>query len=265
MSESGADDRLERLRTRREPPPLVAVNVTDRVEVTPRLVRLEFDGPGIDAMVVEPAASVRLLVPSPGGDDLVLPTWNGNEFLLPDGDRPALRTFTPLDAGASDRLRLEIVRHPGGAVSEWAERVTVGDPAALSGPGRGAVFPPETEAFHLLGDETAVPAIAQLLERLPQSASITVHAEVVTDDAIRPLPDHPGAEVVWLRRAPQGRPGDRLVAAARELPMTGTSHVWAAGEAASMQAIRKHCFDDRGMPRSRTTIRGYWKPARRTS
>ena len=265
MSESDADDRLERLRSRREPPPLVPVTVTERAEVTPRLLRLEFNGHGIDGMLVEPAASVRLLVPSPGVDELVLPEWNGNEFLLPDGERPALRTFTPLDAGATDRLRLEIVRHPGGAVSEWAERVAVGDPAALSGPGRGATFPPETETFHLLGDETALPAIAQLLEWLPRDATVTVHAEVLTDDAIRPLPGRPGAEITWLVQPPDGRPGDRLVAAARELPMPEHSHVWAAGEAASMQAIRKHCFDERGMPRSRTTIRGYWKPARRTT
>ncbi|MEZ5244870.1 MAG: siderophore-interacting protein [Acidimicrobiales bacterium] len=263
MSDASPDDRVERLRSRREPPPLVPVTVVERVEVTPRLLRLTFEAAGIDAMCAEPAASVRLLVPSPGTTELILPTWNGNEFLLPGDVRPALRTFTPLAAGAPDRLALEIVRHAGGVVSQWAEHAAVGSPAALSGPGRGAEFSPDATTFHLLGDETAVPAIAQLLDRLAPTTTITVTAEVDRDEAIRPLPPHPGATVEWVVRQQGEAPGARLVAAASELAeITGTTHVWAAGEAASMQAIRKLLFDRRGVARSQTTIRGYWKPER---
>ena len=113
--------------------------VVERVELTPRMLRLTFGGDGLRELVApEPASSIRLLVPSPGTSQLVLPEWNGNEFLLPGGERPALRTFTPLrfDA-ASGRIEVEIVRHPGGAVSEWAETAAPGDEAAISGPGRG--------------------------------------------------------------------------------------------------------------------------------
>jgi NADPH-dependent ferric siderophore reductase len=38
--------------------------------------------------------------------------------------------------------------------------------------------------------------------------------------------------------------------------------VWAAGEAAAMQRLRKHLFEERDIPRARTTIRGYWKHGR---
>jgi len=38
--------------------------------------------------------------------------------------------------------------------------------------------------------------------------------------------------------------------------------VWVAGEAASVQRIRKHLFDQRGMTRSAATVRGYWKQGR---
>jgi NADPH-dependent ferric siderophore reductase len=206
---------------------------------------------------------VRLLVPSPGTTELILPTWNGNEFLLPGEVRPALRTFTPLAAGIPDRLDLEIVRHPGGVVSEWAEHARVGSPAALSGPGRGAEFSPNATRFHLLGDETAVPAISQLLRVLSPTATISVHAEIEHETAIRPLPSHSLATVEWLVRDQRDGPGARLVDAARELAeISATTHVWAAGEAASMQAIRKHLFDERGVARSQTTVRGYWKPER---
>jgi NADPH-dependent ferric siderophore reductase len=38
--------------------------------------------------------------------------------------------------------------------------------------------------------------------------------------------------------------------------------VWAAGEAAAVQRIRRHLFDDRGLPRAQTSVRGYWKHGR---
>ena len=263
MSDAASDDRLEQLRSRRESPPLIPVTVTSRAEITPRLLRLRFEGSGIEQMHAEAAASVRLLVPSPGSDELVLPEWNGNEFLLPGDVRPALRTFTPLAADGSDQLDLEIVRHPGGAVSGWAERVAVGAPAAMSGPGRGFEWPDDTTTFQLFSDETAVPAIAQLLTLLAPAITVQVHAEVEAEHAIRPLPDHPRASIDWMVRTPSEAPGALLIAAARALPeVSATTHVWSAGEAASMQAIRKHLFNERELSRSQATIRGYWKPDR---
>src|SRR5207244_3437292 len=80
----------------------------------------------------------------------VMPTWTGNEFLLPDGRRPTIRTFTPrrLDPQALE-LDLEIVVHGDGAASEWAATAAPGDPAAVSGPGRGYAFEPDAPAFRL--------------------------------------------------------------------------------------------------------------------
>src|SRR5437762_14058928 len=108
-----------------------------------------------------------------------MPTWTGNEFLLPDGRRPTIRTFTPrrLDPQALE-LDLEIVVHGDGAASEWAATAAPGDPAAVSGPGRGYAFEPDAPAFLLAGDETAIPAISQLLEVLPADRPVPAHIEV---------------------------------------------------------------------------------------
>ncbi|MEM9606254.1 MAG: siderophore-interacting protein [Actinomycetota bacterium] len=246
------------LRTRKEPPPLRQVTVIERVELSPRLLRLTLEGEGLrDLLVTEPAASIRLLVPTPGTDELVIPTWNGNEFLLPDGNRPALRTFTPLrvdnDAG---RLDIEVVRHPGGAVSSWAETVGRGAPAAISGPGSGYEIPDDADRLLVLGDETAIPAVSQLLDAAGH-LDVEAHVEVVRGDAQLDL------GVTWHVTEAEAAPGASLVevvTALTELP-DGT-YVWAAGEAASMQAIRTHLFQTLGVPRGRTAIRGYWKPPR---
>ena len=264
-------DRLERLRKlRREPPPLQPVEVLERVERSPRLLRITLIGDGLKTLEVDqPAASVRLLVPGPGDDDLEMPTWDGNEFLRADGTRPLLRTFTPLrvdnDAG---RMDLEIVRHDGGAVSGWAETVSPGDPAAVNGPGRGFDLPDGTTRLLLLGDETALPAVAQLMEWMPVEVEIEAHVEVVTDEAVVSMPDGSAVAdhraVTWHVCDP---PGGALVELARSLTaddLPDTTHLWAAGEASAMQAIRNHLFDDLGLARSRATVRGYWKPETRS-
>lgn len=208
--------------------------------------------------VAAPASSVRLLLPTRG---LVLPEWNGNEFLLPDGSRPPIRTLTPLRFDATSlELDLEIVIHEKGALSAWAKAVSSGDEVGLTGPGRGTTVDPDVHEWLVVGDETAIPAIGQLIDALPGDARASVFIEIRDDDARHPLPDRPAVRVEWLIR--DSAPGTALADAVRSTSIEIGTHVWAAGEAAAMQRIRRHLFDDRGIPRDHTVIRGYWKDGR---
>jgi NADPH-dependent ferric siderophore reductase len=223
-----------------------------------------FDGPDLHNLIVdEPAASVRLLVPSPGAPDLVIPKWNGNEFLLAHGERPTIRTFTPIRAsGATSELVLDIVLHASGAASDWAAAATIGDRAAISGPGRGYVADREASSFLLVGDESAVPAISQLLAALPADCPVNAGIEVTAPEAVRDLPERPASRVDW-RVMPEGAPpGSAQFDYVRSATLEPGVRIWAAGEAAAMQRIRRHLFDDRGVDRSHTMVRGYWKRGR---
>lgn len=248
---------LEPSPVRRPPPPFRRVTVERVTDLSPHLRRIVFAGTDLDGFPPPaPAASVRLLVTRSG--DLVIPEWNGNEFLLPDGSRPLLRTFTPRHLRADPpEMELDIVIHGDDGVSGWAGEARPGDPAAISGPGRGYTF--DTDAGHLilLGDEAAIPAISQLLETAPTGMSLAVHVEVTHDDARIDLPAHPGGAVAW-HDLPEGRPrGTTLLDALAASPIDG-ARVWAAGEAAAMQRIRRH-LAVRGIDRAHTTVRGYWK------
>lgn len=228
------------------------------------MVRVTLAGPDLEGLAVEhPAASVRVLLPSPGAQELVVPSWNGNEFLLPDGRRPAIRTFTPrrVDPEALE-LDVEIVIHDGGAASEWVEAAEPGDPAAVSGPGRGYAIDRDAPAFLLAGDETAIPAMSQLLEALPAETPVQVHIEVAHPDARLALPDHPRAAVEWCDLPSGASPGDALVAAVGGGDLAPGTRVWVAGEAAAVQRIRRHLFEERGLPRAQAAVRGYWKHGR---
>jgi NADPH-dependent ferric siderophore reductase len=207
----------------------------------PELVGLD---PGL------PGASVRLLLPSPGSDELVLPAWNGNEFLLADGSRPLLRTLTPRHV-EGDELTVDVVLHGHGPLSTWATSAAPGSPVAVSGTGRGYEVDADARAFLLAGDEAALPAISQLLEVLPVAASVQVILEVGGPDGRMDLPRHPGVTVRWTEGS--------LVDAVRTAPIEPGTKVWAAGAAAAMQQIRTHLFEERGVPRADAVVRGYWK------
>jgi NADPH-dependent ferric siderophore reductase len=254
------------MRIRREPPSFRRAAVTDVGRTGPRLARIVLSGPElIGFAVTEPAASVRLLLPS-AGSELVLPSWNGNEFLLAAGQRPTIRTLTPRDSDATaGTLVVEILLHGDGAASQWAAECEPGAAVAISGPGRGYTIAAGAPAFLLAGDETAIPAMSQLLEVLPPTTPVQAIVEIAAPDGRVGLPSHPAATVAWHDLAPNDPPGTALAAAVREATPGPGTRIWVAGEAAAVQRIRRFLFEERAFPRGHATVRGYWKRGRRGS
>ncbi len=251
------------IRTRREPPHFRRVRLARLTEQTPHLVRVTLTGDelaGLDPGL--PAASVRLLLPR-DSHGLVVPTWNGNEFLFDDGSRPPIRTLTPLRLdGVAHELDVAVVRHGEAPLSSWVDAAAPGDEVAVAGTGRGYEIDPAARSYLLAGDESALPAIGVLLDALPADAAVRVLVEARDADRLD-LPVHPGATLTASEPAP-GRPGAALVDLVVRQPDLGADvRVWAAGEAAAVQAIRRHLFEDRGLPRSQAVVRGYWKIGRR--
>lgn len=252
----------EPIRLRREPPPFRVAEVVGVGDLSPHMRRITIAGPELVGFAVtDPAASVRWL-PARAGR-MEIPTWNGNEFLHTDGSRPPIRTLTPLDVDPVDgRLVLDVVLHDEGPLSDWARTVTIGTPVALSGPGRGYPIDPAVDRYLFAGDETAIPAICQLLEHMPDHASVAVHVELARPDARLELPRHPGGEVAWHDLPTGGAVGDALLTAIAAATISDGTQVWVAGEASAVHRIRRHLFEERGLPRSQATVRGYWKHGR---
>jgi NADPH-dependent ferric siderophore reductase len=211
----------------------------------------------------DPGASVRLLLPR--SDGLDLPEWNGNELVHADGTRARLRTLTPLavrDDGATAQLDVDVVLHGDSPLTRWVLDTAVGDEVAVSGTGSGYRIDPTVSSYLLLGDESAVPAIATLLEELPAAASVQVHLERREDAEPVDMPNHPGAMIHWSVLPAAAPPGDTSVAAAVAADLDSATRIWVAGEAAAVQRIRKLLFDERDVPRAHAVIRGYWKAGR---
>ena len=121
---------------------------------------------------------------------------------------------------------------------------------------------PAAASFLGAGAESALPAITTLLPVLPDGADVAVLVEIADPAARLPWSGRSAAVTTWLDLPPGAPPGDRLIDAVVGAELEAAVRVWAAGEATAMQRIRRHLFDQRGLPRSHAVVRGYWKHGR---
>jgi NADPH-dependent ferric siderophore reductase len=131
----------------------------------------------------------------------------------------------------------------------------------IGGPGRNYVVDPSAEWFVLIGDDSAIPAIATILEHLPPTARATAFVEVVDATDEHPFYSGSNATIHWLHRGEDvTKAGTLLEAAVRGLTFPpGAGRVYVACEADAVRRIRRHLLNERGMSRDHIVTRGYWK------
>jgi NADPH-dependent ferric siderophore reductase len=230
--------------------------------ITPYLTRVTLSGE--DLRDFESASfddHMKVFFPEPGAAKPVLPTLGpqGPEY-EPGAARPTTRDFTPrrFDREAGE-LDIEFALHDAGPATTWAAQARPGEYLGIGGP-RGSMIIPTWFDWHLLiGDDTALPAIARRLEDLPSGAKALVVAEVVDADARIDLHSRADVQVVWAHRAePNGRGLIQALEALPPLP-TGQGFAWAAAESAVVRQVRVHLLRDRGIDKSRMRTAAYWK------
>lgn len=193
---------------------------------------------------------------------------------------------------------IDMVLHgDGGPASAWAQSVTVGDPVALLGPNarfegeHGGVeftLPARGVPILLAGDETAQPAIATILEQLPEHTTGRAILEMPHPDDRIELTRPAGVEIEWLIRGDRavGEPtlecfrrhatelfavsstavrspetddtDDEPLWEVPEAPATG-QYAWIAGEAATVRAMRRLLVNEIGVDKASVAFMGYWR------
>ncbi|THA32714.1 siderophore-interacting protein [Streptomyces sp. A1277] len=241
---------------RRRPPR--QVEVVDVRPLTPRMVAVVFAGESL-AGFAEPAptAHIKLFLPDAEGNVARPVVGPDGHLEWPDG-RPTMRTYTPrrFDAEAGT-LEVWFVLHGDGPAARWAAQAEPGSRAAIGGPGGRFSVHPTATSWWIGGDESALPAIATLLEALPDDVTGQVHLEVEGLEARVGLPAHAGVEVTWHDRV--GGPGAALVDALHRDGLGDDTHVWIACEASAVREARSYLLGDRVLPRPQVTTRGYWR------
>ena len=236
------------------------LQVRRTTHVTPKMIRVTLAGEELDGFPGHgPDRRIKMFFPLQGQDVPAVPRSGTGGPVWPAGEaRPAIRTYTVrrFDAGAGE-LDVDFVVHAGhGPAADWAHRAEPGSWVGVSEPG-GRWSPDPSAAFHVvIGDESALPAVATVLDTLDGE---TVHAFLEVADA-KEEQSLPGTAVVtWVHRG-DAAPGEPLVTAVREAELPpGKGQAWLSGESAAVKDLRAHLLDDRKLDRRAVYATGYWR------
>lgn len=288
---------------------LFQVALKERRILSPSLDRMVFTGADVARMGTGgPDQRIKVFFPLPGQSVPQVPSgadWYLRYRAMAEDLRPPMRTYTlrQLRAGQCE-VDIDFVIHgEAGPASRWAMRARPGDRVVLLAPdadGAGSSDgwewrpPAGVGQVLLMADETALPAVAGILEELavmPDPPRTLALLEVAQAGDAVPLKAPASAELVWLPRgqASYGQPllqavQARLAAAggvagsvaARDAledidvdaqilweqadsSITGPLYAWVAGEAGAVRAIRRHLLHDCGLDRRAITFMGYWR------
>lgn len=244
-------------------PNLRVMTVAALTDLTPRMRRVTLKGADLGWFTTGDPHIWLLFPPS----DLDVPEWpvlgpNGRPAWPPYGKRPATRTYTIRRINvAAGEIDVDFVLHGDqGVASAWAETARPGNVIGMMGPGGGSI--PPMDWCLLAGDETAIPAIARMLEVLSDTARGVVLIEVADRAEEQPLPSPPGIEITWLHRngIPAGRSRllEQAVKAIRP-PDDVSFGLWIGAEAATARAMRSYWRKDLGLSRANTRAVSFWK------
>lgn len=163
---------------------------------------------------------IKVIIPAAGQvPELPEKNWFATWKTLDPETRGYVRTYSirafrrNLPDEAPDELDIDFVLHPdaAGPASAWASKAQVGDELLIIAPtrddesGSGIEFAPGASSrIVMLGDETALPAIAKTLEEWPAGVQGEVFIEIPCTTDAQKLAVPSGVSVKWLARAEDG-------------------------------------------------------------
>lgn len=210
-------------------------DVLRREQLTPHLVRLTLGGRGLAGFSSTgiPDEWIGLVVPGQFQSRYyTVRSWDGSQLVL------------------------DVVVHDVGLVTEWASGDCVGDRVTITAPKGSFAMPDDAQWLLLVGDLTALPAMARIAHERAGAVPTRVVAEVPDDpeQLAGYLPD--GPDTTWVRL--DG--ASRLAELVETLDWPeGPGYFWMAGESAQMRAIRKHLMRVVRLPSSHYDVMGYWR------
>ena len=231
--------------------------------LTPTLVRVVLGGPGLDGFAMPDTTDtyVNVAIPPAGApyggvfDPKAVRADHAEEHW------PARRRYTVRSwDDVARELSLDFVVHgDSGVAGPWADTAAPGDILVFEGPG-GGYRPDPTADWHLMvGDESALPAIAASLEVLSPDAVAVVRLVCDGPEHEVELSSSGRLDLAWLHRSGAGDAA-LLAAAVAELEFPdGRVQAFIHGEAEEIREIRRHLLTDRGVARADMSCSPYWR------
>lgn len=209
-------------------------------EISPNFRSVTFAG--------EALASFR----SDGFDDHV-------KLVLQSAEGEVARDYTPRRYNpVSKELTIEFALHEHGFASNWAASARLGQRAVIAGP-RGSMIVPIDYEWHLLvGDDTALPAVARRLDELPSGAVAQVLLLTKDKADRRRFSSKAVYNVSWADNEQELLNSVR----AFHLPL-GEGYIWCGAEAEIAASVREILVEQKGHDKDAIRSSSYWRKSKR--
>lgn len=217
-------------------PGTCTADVVRRQQLAPHLVRLWLGGGDLSSFASTgiPDEWVGLVVPGQFQSRYyTVRSWSGGELVV------------------------DVVVHDEGLVTGWAQRECVGETVTITEPKGSFALPEDAGWVVLVGDLTALPAIARIRESLSGfSGQVSSWVESADGPVDGYLP-----EGDWL--TPPDTTGSGLADFVSTLEWPdGPGYFWMAGESAQMRDIRRFVRHELGWDSRHHDLMGYWSNSR---
>jgi NADPH-dependent ferric siderophore reductase len=218
------------------------LEVADVADLGPHMRRIRLTSPSLTGFSYQAGQDIMLVL---GGSP----------------ERPLSRRYSIRSVDRpSGVLELNIVVHGvDGPGALWAAAAQPGDRVNGVGP-RGKIFLDRDADWHMfLGDESAAPAMLNMLEALPSSVPAVAYLEVASEADQLATAEPVDHAINWLHRGETPSISSTCLEtafASAELP-GGHGHVYIFGEVQRIAGLKTAAVD-RGLAPEQLSIKAYW-------
>lgn len=286
---------------------IVNMQLAQIQKISPTMTRFTFQGEQLDQVLsYAPDQRVKLFFPvihDPAQTQWLenSPEWYQHYRQLPEQIRPPMRTYTIRHLRPElKQVDIDFAMHGAtGPASTWAEQAKLGDHLQMAAPnanwlGERAGFewqpPQQARQILLMADETALPAVAGIIDQLIQQntqAQVNVYIEMPSELDQVTFVEHPNIKIQWFHRGHGQQPGHQLIETVHQLfqvqnqpqielddinideeilwftkneqQAQQTFYAWVAAESAAVLAIRRFLVQDCGIDKQCLNFMGYWR------
>lgn len=239
FAEAGLEVQWQRVNAGALAPGLAVMRVVSVAQRTPGFIRVRLQGDEA-ARFGQGSLHFRLLLPQPGRRAVWPRIGDTGRTIWPEGADALHRPVYTVIAQQDDWLDFDIYHHKGSPTCDWALSAPEGQEVAIVGPGGG--WCPEADRLMLFGDETALPAIARMLDLAAGKATAIIRADA--------------RDLGALAADPRVRRADDLLAALADADIEG-AYVWFAAHSDEARQARSHLLS-RGLTKKEFMAAAYW-------
>lgn len=241
-------------------------HVSKKEFITPHYIRVTLQGDGAtDFAACTIGSNNKIFIPPAGSKEVAFPVFDAEKgaWVNPaDNEKPIVRTYTHRGIDVANKeILIDFVNHgDNGPASSWALHAQEGDALGVAMKLRKSPLYPAADWYFLIGDATAIPVLASILESLPPEAKGHCILEVSSPTDIQPQLGHAGFTIQWIFN---GHPesGSSLAEEVLKvsIPDEGSRFAYVACEYSSVKALRTYFREELNWSNQELYAFSYWK------